>query len=78
MASATTPLSPRIHDGPARDLTHWARLLDEDPDTIRRAIQETGPELSAVRSFLFGRQLGLDLEPRPADVAASNAAHAGG
>ena len=70
--------TPRIHEGPARDLTHWARLLDEDPDTIRRAIQETGPELSAVRSFLFGRQLGLDLQPRSADVAAGNAAHAGG
>ena len=78
MAFPTTPLTPRIHDGPARDLTHWARLLDEDPDTIRRAIQETGPELSAVRSFLFGRQLGLDLQPRSADVAAGNVTHAGG
>jgi hypothetical protein len=73
---AQTPSAPRNPQGPARDLTHWARLLDEDPDTIRRAILETGPELSALRTFLFSRQLGLDLEPRPADVAASNATHA--
>jgi hypothetical protein len=77
MPSATTPATPRIHDGYAGELAHWARLLDEHPDAIRRAIQETGPELSAVRSFLFGRQLGLDFDALPGDVAASNAAHAG-
>jgi hypothetical protein len=73
MPSATTPATPRILGVEPRDLTHWARLLDEDPDTVRRAIAETGPELSAVRSFLFGRQLGLDLEPSPADLAARHA-----
>ena len=76
MPPAPTFASPRIHDGYAGDLAHWARLLDENPDTIRRAIQATGPELSAVRSFLFGRQLGLDFDAHPADVAASSAAHA--
>jgi hypothetical protein len=66
--------TPRaIQDVPPRDLTHWARLLDEDPDTIRRAIAETGPELSALRSFLFGRQLGLDFDSSPADAGASHA-----
>jgi hypothetical protein len=76
MPTATTLATPRIHDGYTGDLAHWARLLDEHPDTIRRVIQQTGPELSAVRSFLFSRQLGLDFDARPADVAA-NAAHVG-
>jgi hypothetical protein len=73
---ASDPGTPtRIHDDQAGDLEFWARLLDEHPNEIRRAIQHTGPDPTAVRSFLFDRQLGLDFDARPADVAARPATH---
>ena len=70
MASASIT-APRIHDGHAAELAYWARLLDESPEEIRRAIQHIGPELTAVRSFLFGRQMGFDFGGGAEDVAAS-------
>ena len=49
----------------------WARLLDEHPAEIQRAIGSAGLDLGAVRRFLWSRQLGLDFGSAQAEVAAS-------
>lgn len=71
---ANTPWQPypRVHADPA-DVEAWARLLDEHPAEIERAIGLTGHDLGAVRRFLWSRQLGLDFGPSQAEVAASAA-----
>ena len=51
----------------------WARLLDEHPEQIRRAIRSAGHDVEAVRSFLATRQLGLDFGGAMAQFAENGA-----
>ena len=51
------------------DVASWARLLDEHPAEIQRAIGQAGADLGAIRRYLFSRQLGLDFSSPPGEVA---------
>jgi Trm5-related predicted tRNA methylase len=65
------PPLPDVADLRAADVVTWARLLDEHPAEIQRAIGQAGADLGAIRRYLWSRQLGLDFDPPPAEVAAS-------
>ena len=52
----------RIDCSRAGDLAFWARILDEDPDALRRVVDRAGSEIAAVRSALASRQLRLDFD----------------
>ena len=52
----------RIDCSRAGDLAFWARILDEHPDVLRRAVDRAGPEITAVRTALAARQLRLDFD----------------
>jgi hypothetical protein len=52
----------RIDTSRAGDLAFWARILDEDPETLRRVVDRAGPEIAAVRTALASRQLRLDFD----------------
>jgi hypothetical protein len=55
------------------DLAYWARLLDESPNEVRRAVCAAGREPGAVRDYLATRQLAL-FDTAAAEVAARLAA----
>lgn len=46
----------------ALDLTYWAKTFDVSADELRKAVQEAGTHVDAVRQFLADRQLSLDLQ----------------
>jgi len=62
------------HGAREPDVEAWARLLDEHPAEIQRAIGQAGADFGAIRSFLFSRQLGFDFSAGAAEVAASASA----
>jgi hypothetical protein len=53
------------------EVASWARLLDEHPAEIQRAMKQAGADLGAIRRYLFSRQMGLDFSSAPADVSPS-------
>jgi hypothetical protein len=55
------------------DVAFWARLLDEHPQEILRAIRSAGRDVEAVRTFLATRQRGLDFDGTMAQFAESRA-----
>jgi hypothetical protein len=57
----------RIDTSRAGELAFWARILDEHPDALRRAVDHAGPEIAAVRTALAARQLRLDFDALRAD-----------
>lgn len=61
----------RIDCSRAGDLAFWARILDEDPDALRRVVDRAGPEIAAVRSALASRQLRLDFEAQRPERSAT-------